>query len=278
VAITVLAILLAGTTLGLRLFLTGAVAVLLVATNVYFTLRPFLETEAPLPAHMGAPLVKLATFDTVNDESLPSFRKWVGDKKAAPDIIALQNVSNPWRTAAQQISETYPYRASALHGEIIKEELLSRFPILSAQVFHPAGQRTALAAVVLFNGVPFRVIVMAPNKASNSERWAERNQYMGLVAQWASNQSRRGEPLTIVGDWNVTPWSPAYRSFLETTGLVPAIHQPLPPTTHHLTLLPFMGPSDDHIAVSQKLGVRSCETGPDLGADHIPVVCQLAVR
>jgi endonuclease/exonuclease/phosphatase (EEP) superfamily protein YafD len=54
------------------------------------------------------------------------------------------------------------------------------------------------------------------------------------------------------------------------------VHQILPPTTHRLALLPFMGLSDDHIALSGKVGVRRCEVGPDLGSDHLPLVCQLA--
>ncbi len=257
-----------------------AASVLLAGANLYLLLKPVLEVPAALASGARQPPVSVASFDVVSDASLPDFVEWAKDKKRRPDVVGLQNLTTPWRDRIPQLADVYPFTASALHKQTgVKEDVISRFPILDASVYRPAGGRTAVRATVLIEGQPVQVFVIDPNKATAQARWAERNQYLGLVSQWVASQAA-GQPAIMLGDWNITPWSPFYGDVFEQSALKRGDTGILPPATHTLAHLPIplLGLNDDHIAVSRRIPVEGCAPGPDLGSDHLPLVCQIHVR
>ncbi len=257
-----------------------AASVLLVGANAYLVVQPTLDLPTALASGARMTPVSIASFDVVSDASLPDFVEWSKDKKRRPDLVALQNLTAPWRDRITKLTDAYPFSASVLHKETgVKEDIVSRFPILDASVYRPTGGRTAVRATVLIEGEAVQVFVIDPNKATSQTRWAERNQYLGLVSQWAASQSV-GLPAIMLGDWNVTPWSPFYADVFEQTSLKRADAGVLPPATHTLAHLPIplLGLNDDHIAVSRHVPVEGCGPGPDLGSDHLPIVCQIHVR
>ena len=168
----------------------------------------------------------------------PDFTQWAKDKKSRPDMVGLQNLTNPWRNRIANLTDVYPFSASALHHEQgVKEDIISRFPILDASVYRPAGGRTAVHATVMIEGQPVQVFVINPNKATGQARWTERNQYLGLVSQWVASQAA-GQPAMMLGDWIITPWSPFYADVFEQSGLKRGDAGLFPPATHTLAHLP----------------------------------------
>ena len=257
-----------------------ALSGLLLAANLYLLVQPSLDLPAAQASGARRPPVSVASFDVVSDESLPDFTSWARDKKRRPDVVGLQNLTAPWRDRIAQLADVYPFSASALHKEIgVKEDIVSRFPILDASVYRPTGGRTAVRATVEIEGQPVQVFVIDPNKATSQTRWAERNQYLGLVSQWVASQAA-GRPAIMLGDWNITPWSPFYADVFEQSSLRRGDTGILPPATHTLAHLPIplLGLNDDHIAVSRRIPVEGCAPGPDLGSDHLPLVCAIHVR
>ncbi len=265
---------------GARAPLLVAASVLLAATNLYLLVQPALELPAAQASGARLTPVKVASFDVVSDESLPDFVSWAKDKKQRPDVVGLQNLTTPWRDRITQLADVYPFSASALYKETgVKEDIVSRFPILDASVYRPTGGHTAIRATVIIEGEAVQVFVIDPNKATSQTRWAERNQYLGLVSQWVATQAA-GRPAIMLGDWNVTPWSPFYADVFEQSSLRRGDTGVLPPATHTLARLPIplLGLNDDHVAVSRRITVEGCAPGPDLGSDHLPLVCQIHVR
>ena len=248
--------------------------------NLYLLLQPALDLTAAVASGSRRTPVSIASFDVVSDDSLPDFVSWAKDKKQRPDVVALENLTNPWRDRIGKLTDVYPFSASALHRQTgVKEDIISRFPILDASVYRPSGGRTAVHATLVIEGEPVQVFVIDPNKATGQTRWAERNQYLGLVSQWVATQAV-GQPALMLGDWNITPWSPFYADVFEQTGLRRGDAGFLPPATHTLAHLPIplLGLNDDHIAVSRRVPVEGCAPGPDLGSDHLPLVCHIHVR
>ena len=279
-AILLLAVVALGLAIGGRAVGLGTLAVLLAGANIYLLLLPQMTLPTALPSGSRLPPVTVASFDVVSDDSLPDFTQWVKDKKTRPDLVAVQNLTNPWRTRIAQLTDVYPYSASSLYRQPgVREDILSRFPILDAAVYRPAGGRTAVTATVIIEGQPVKVFVIDPNKATGQSRWAERNQYLGLVSQWVASQAA-GQPAMMLGDWNVTPWSPFFSDVFEQSGLRRGDKGVLPPATHTLAHLPIplLGLNDDHIAASRRVSVEGCAPGPDLGSDHLPLICQVHVR
>ena len=257
-----------------------AATILLVVGNLYLLLQPALDLTAAVASGSRRTPVSIASFDVVSDDSLADFVSWAKDKKQRPDVVALENLTNPWRDRIGKLTDVYPFSASTLHRQTgVKEDIISRFPILDASVYRPSGGRTAVHATVVIEGEPVQVFVIDPNKATCQTRWAERNQYLGLVSQWVAIQAV-GQPALMLGDWNITPWSPFYADVFEQSGLRRGDAGILPPVTHTLAHLPIplLGLNDDHIAVSRRVPVEGCAPGPDLGSDHLPLVCHIHVR
>jgi endonuclease/exonuclease/phosphatase (EEP) superfamily protein YafD len=101
--------------------------------------------------------------------------------------------------------------------------------------------------------------------------------------QWIADAS--GRPGTIVlGDFNLTPWSPRFRDALARSGLTPAGDYRLWPRTFPAMpaarLLFFLsgGIPIDHVLVSGDLGVSRVVRGPFIGSDHYPVYAELFRR
>jgi hypothetical protein len=82
-----------------------------------------------------------------------------------------------------------------------------------------------------------------------------RLQYAGILGVLA-------RAYILLGDLNVTPWSPHFRQLLQQTGLpaqVPPLRIPL-----------------DHCLVSPAFQVIERRVGPRLGSDHLPLIVTLA--
>jgi endonuclease/exonuclease/phosphatase (EEP) superfamily protein YafD len=81
----------------------------------------------------------------------------------------------------------------------------------------------------------------------------------------------------LLGDLNVTPWSPYFQELLAATGLRDSARgwglQPSWPTMSLLLRVPI-----DHCLISPELHVTERTLGPDIGSDHFPLLVTLAVQ
>lgn len=103
--------------------------------------------------------------------------------------------------------------------------------------------------------------------------FAGRNEHLKLMA--ADIATRKGR-IVLIGDLNVTPWSPYYQDFVDETHLLNARKgfglQPSWPTV----LPPLMIPIDQFL-YSKGMNIRECHTGSRTGSDHLPLVVELSV-
>ena len=81
----------------------------------------------------------------------------------------------------------------------------------------------------------------------------------------------------LIGDLNITSWSPVFWELLRKGGLTDSRQgfgiQPTWPVWLPVLLIPI-----DHILVSEKIVIHSREVGPNIGSDHYPVVVDFSVR
>jgi endonuclease/exonuclease/phosphatase (EEP) superfamily protein YafD len=78
----------------------------------------------------------------------------------------------------------------------------------------------------------------------------------------------------VVGDLNVTPWSPTFRDLLQAPGLVDTARGRGLRGTWPVCL-PGMRIPIDHCLVSGDLQVLDRQVGPGVGSDHFPVMADL---
>jgi endonuclease/exonuclease/phosphatase family metal-dependent hydrolase len=108
---------------------------------------------------------------------------------------------------------------------------------------------------------------MAPASA------ARRNEQLALLAERARAVTL---PLVVVGDMNITPFSPWFQQLLVDGALRSAADgfgwQPSWPS-----FIPLAGIQIDHALVNSRVAVEHFTRGSPTGSDHLPIVTDLVL-
>ncbi|MEM7556266.1 MAG: endonuclease/exonuclease/phosphatase family protein [Cyanobacteria bacterium P01_A01_bin.84] len=91
----------------------------------------------------------------------------------------------------------------------------------------------------------------------------------------------------MFGDFNLTPWSPYYRRFIQKTGLHNAslgygLFPTYPRSTSYVRypkyIIPLINISIDHCFVSKEFKVANYQVGDDnANSDHAPIITDLVL-
>jgi endonuclease/exonuclease/phosphatase (EEP) superfamily protein YafD len=189
------------------------------------------------------------------------------------DFIVLLEVNEEWLEELQPIEAAYPYR----RGLPLKDYgigLLSRIPFEDAdiKIIGKVGNPSVIARFNI-DGQRFTLIGTHPHPPLSQEEARYRNQQMAAIAKFISSQQ---DASIVLGDLNITPWSPLFRDFLVKTGLGDTRNgfglQPSWPVKFPVLWIPL-----DHCLVSPKVVVHNREVGPNIGSDHYPIVVDFSL-
>ncbi len=230
----------------------------------------------------GAGDLKLASANlrwSNEDRSTPL--AWIRAEEA--DVLALLEVTQPWLPLLEELKELYPYQLLGGSDELWVENtwgiaLLSRLPFVATRKIPlPKHDLPLLEAVVVHAGRSLTLRTTHPMRPGSPERIAQRNlQLRSLIGlDW-------NEPVVLLGDLNVTTYTPSFRELCAETGLRDSRagfgRQP----SFHFgeyfgvgSLFP-LSLAIDHILLSSDFEVRGRYRGPHIGSDHVPIVCRIA--
>lgn len=94
-----------------------------------------------------------------------------------------------------------------------------------------------------------------------------RNAELEGMAQWISQEKQ--SRIIFMGDWNITPYAPAFSQMLLTSKLNYQSYGILPEGTWvSFFVFPFLKIPIDHILFSHALNLKDISAGPSLGSDH----------
>jgi vancomycin resistance protein VanJ len=225
-------------------------------------------------------IVRVMTFNIGNglasaDTLLPAIRA------VEADIIGLQEVTAGQAEAlTAALAGEYPFHV--LHGlGIPGKGLLSRFPLIEAEMveYHPG--RPDLMAVVDVNGHAVRVVVAHPLPPRIHRTGFFFNENTRLQFARLVDQLDSGKPTVMLGDFNMTYLHDFHR-MLRDAGLSDAFREvgqgfgfTLPARIQQLPALPFI--RVDYIWHSEHFRPLAAFVGPDGGSDHLPVIAELLV-
>jgi endonuclease/exonuclease/phosphatase (EEP) superfamily protein YafD len=195
-------------------------------------------------------------------------------READPDVVVLLEVTPALWSDLQALEEDYPFRA-ARPGTGGGIGILSRLRLVESEVLDldDSGQ-PALRAILDVEGTPLWILALHPPPPTN-RTWAW---YRDKQLARASELARDAQGAkTIVGDLNVTPWSPYYETLLRDSGLRDARTGfglwPTWPTWMPASL----GIPIDHCLVGG-MDVLELRTGSPTGSDHRPLVIDLSIN
>ncbi|MEX0810021.1 MAG: endonuclease/exonuclease/phosphatase family protein [Dongiaceae bacterium] len=204
---------------------------------------------------------------------------------ARVDILVLEENWQDWAPHLDRLGDEYPHAAPEDWRDADGPTILSRFPIVDARIVRPFESasldvdpaRSAFAAAMWYlvarieirEGGATVIAVHAPYP-NGTFLTGLRNAYLEDVATLA--RAIDG-PVIVAGDFNTTPWSPAFDPLFETAGLMSA---GLPLMTWP-SWFPPAGIPIDHVLVNDRISSFGAGRGPDLGSDHLPVLASLCI-
>jgi len=192
----------------------------------------------------------------------------------APDLLGFVEVDPRWVRALDRTLPGYRYRLEAPRNDSFGVALYSRLRLEEGAVRSLGPDRhPAVIARLKVGGRPVRVVLFhAQAPLARSETRARNAELAGLAALHAAFD----EPLVVLGDLNVTPWSPAFRQLLQVGQLRDSrrghgIQGSWP------SWAPGLRIPIDHVLVSAEWRVTRRTLGAPHGSDHLPVVAELGL-
>jgi endonuclease/exonuclease/phosphatase (EEP) superfamily protein YafD len=234
---------------------------------------PRFLTGAEAAAGGDAPAFR-ALLANVNSDNrdYPRIRRTIADRD--PDFIVLLEVT-PWLLdRLADLADRYPQRAAAPREDPFGIALLSRRPFLKVEVIQlGAAGLPSIEAEFAAGGQRFTLLATHSPPPISAGTARERNDQLAALARFARQRER---PLLVLGDLNVTPWSPYLRDLLAGSGLRDSASgrgiQPSWPAGWLPLWIPI-----DHALFSEGIRIRHREIGPALGSDHYPVIVDFQV-
>lgn len=241
----------------------------------------------PLLERLAGPRLRLYTHNLHAEETI--LQPFAANlRAAAPDIAALQEVSQPAADFLRAaLADRLPYAAARLDGgRYFGQLVLSRYPVVESQGWpHP---RRLLRAVLDVDGRRVTVFNVHPASPGNSQLdTALRDDDIAFALEQAA---REAGPTLLLGDFNLEAWSPVrqtitvrYTDLFEAVGRGPAFTYPdysqpqarvnarFPPLTPPFLRL-------DYIFASRHFLPLRAQVWPDAGgSDHRPVLAEVAL-
>ena len=185
-----------------------------------------------------------------------------------PDIVALVEVSQRWLTELAPALTAYPGRIEAPRDDNFGLALYAREPVTGTDEELGGGMPSLVATT---SGLG--VILTHPLPPMSGRALAMQREQFSAVAQRAGELAT---PIVILGDFNATPWSRAFRRLLTGSELCDTRAgfglQASYPAWSAIMRIPI-----DHVLVSCSVGVADRTVERDVGSDHLPVVVDLVV-
>jgi len=236
-------------------------------------LLPRLSTGAEAQASADRPVLRamLANVNSANRD-YPRIRAALLAQQ--PDFAVLLEVT-PWLfDRLADLADRYPHRIAAPQEDNFGIALLSRRPFLRADIVQlgPPGLPSIRAEFQIDGG---RLILLGthPLPPIGPELARDRNEQLTKLAEVARSTP---QPLLLLGDLNISPWSPFFERLLADSGLRDSGDgrgiQPTWPVRWPPLWIPI-----DHALHSAGIRVLRRATGPDLGSDHYPVIVDFQV-
>jgi endonuclease/exonuclease/phosphatase (EEP) superfamily protein YafD len=185
-----------------------------------------------------------------------------------PDIAAFMEVKEKWKEQLETLRDILPY--AVFKGELA---LYSSLPL--ERVYErslDSGKRGVLAQTS-FQGNTLSIVLVHPNIPLSKNLFNSRNKQLKAVADYVAPLKN---PAIVLGDFNISLWSPIYKNFVKNAQIKNARSgfgiMPTWPTHKPLLYIPI-----DHCFVNREIQVLNTRKGPNIGSDHLPLVTDLGV-
>ncbi len=284
--------------------LTGALVIVLVLSAV--TLKPYIKDPSfLLPFHIASTPDAKKIIHQESEPEATSFRvlqfNVLGSntnftdgvnyiEAVNADIVALEEVSSGWESALTKLKPQYPYSHYMVREDSYGLAILSKHPLKNLRWKYPGQLRKfgfLPVPVLMVDVVPKQetllprftaVVVHALPPVSPEHFEARFSQFAELAELISESTESLNQPLVVAGDFNVTPWSPYFNTFLNHAELIDTQAEKGVQTSWPAHVPAWWRVPIDHVLFSgDRLKLTSRVLGPALGSDHLPVIADFEV-
>jgi endonuclease/exonuclease/phosphatase (EEP) superfamily protein YafD len=185
-----------------------------------------------------------------------------------PDVALLAEVTAEWEQALAPLVEKYAHRYTTRGRRGTGLLLLSRWPMQAAVLPGFSDFEPAVAATLRINDRSLELLSVHTSWPLGPKSSVLRDRQLALIDEFARRQT---QPLIVLGDLNVSPFSPHFQALLAGSKLKSAAQgfgwQPTWPT-----FLPPAGIQIDHALTSAGVFITSFRRGSGVGSDHLPII------
>ena len=280
------AVVLAATTVGLLLIRSwrlSGVSLVGLLINLAFVLPLYLGS--PGEVDTNRPTMKVMHFN-VHTSNKNHAGVIAEIESHAPDLLFVQEVNQKWMDAlsaglvdyelvvAQPRSDNFGiacFRRTAADDRPMIDIISSR----AYDNTQGLAQVPVIEVTLTLQGEPIHVLSIHPLPPMSQVYARARNATLDSAGRWSANQA---VPNIVVGDFNATPWSTAFRDLQSAGGLINSQvgfgRAPTWPATFNtLGMIPI-----DHLLHSEELVTADRVVGGSNGSDHSPLVVEIGWR
>ena len=200
-------------------------------------------------------------------------------EREKPDIAVFTELAASHGEALRQLRSILPFQSALPNSSSPRDlVLLSVRPPVAVEFDYSAGTGTPLLAAELCPADGFCLTLLGLHAARPVPHGAAaRNLELDHAAAIARHDIERGNRVILIGDLNVTPFSPAFSHLLAASGLVDSAVAPSEkPHVPAATWIPGrklgVGLAIDHALLGPGLDVVELRTGTPIGSDHLPLI------
>ena len=195
-------------------------------------------------------------------------------EQANPDFLALFEVDDSWSDVTQSLAQRFNYSRIEPTTGYFGIALFSQYPIKSVEMRKFASNsQYAIIAHLAVNNKPFHIIAAHVPAPTKKKYFDLRNKQLLDLANTAMELR---DPVMLIGDLNITPWSPYFDDVIKQSNLVDSRKgfgiQATWPVQFSLMQIPI-----DHCLVSPTIEIQQWSRGPDIGSDQYPIIIDFAI-
>jgi len=189
------------------------------------------------------------------------------------DLVFLLESTEDWLSTVEMNGSGYAVSNEIPDDRVYGISVLGSGPTVVEQLRLGTTRDPVMRVEATVGNETVAIYAVHPRPPDSAAKSAARD---ALFSELADLVDRELMPVIVIGDFNATPWSYAFRDFSSTTGLVNSQNgyglAATWPTDFPISLVPL-----DHMLHSDSLTTVARDVGPDLGSDHLPLMVEVAL-
>ena len=197
-------------------------------------------------------------------------------RRQQADVVILAELTTEWIPAVERLATEYPYHWISRRDPRSGMAMFSRrAPIASGSITLIGSQTPAHVVTLDTAEGPLSILATQAQWPVNATLAGARNRQLDALATEA--RRRGSDALAVIGDLNVSPFSPYYERLLR-NGRLHRCHGDRRWTPTWPTLFPPLYIQLDHCVTTDRVRSWDFTRGEYVGSDHLPILVTLAPR